>query len=75
MTTLTARERRIIEERRLADNPRTLEEIGAEYGISRERVRQIENRAFAKLQSAVTKAMASLQQSVTTKALPAYAAG
>ena len=38
---LTPRERRIIEERRLAESPRTLEEIGAEYGISRERVRQI----------------------------------
>jgi RNA polymerase sigma-32 factor len=74
MTTLTARERHIIEERRLADNPRTLEEIGAEYGISRERVRQIENRAFAKLQNAVTKAMAALQTTVAPKALPQYAA-
>ena len=73
MTTLTDRERRIIEERRLAENPRTLEDIGAEYGISRERVRQIENRAFAKLQAAVTKAMATLQSSVTPKALPTYA--
>jgi RNA polymerase sigma-32 factor len=71
--TLTPRERRIIEERRLAENPRTLEEIGAEYGISRERVRQIENRAFTKLQSAVTKAMKALD-AVTSKALPNYAA-
>jgi RNA polymerase sigma-32 factor len=71
MTSLTARERRIIQERRLAENPRTLEEIGAEYGISRERVRQIENRAFAKLQSAVTKAMGSLQ---SPRAVPALAA-
>ena len=61
MSELTPRERRIIEERRLAENPRTLEEIGEEYGISRERVRQIENRAFAKLQRAVLRAAEGLE--------------
>lgn len=69
MSELTPRERRIIEERRLAENPRTLEEIGEEYGISRERVRQIENRAFAKLQRAVLQAAKSLE-ATAAKALP-----
>lgn len=53
MSELTPRERRIIEERRLTDEPRTLEEIGQDLGVSRERIRQLENRAFAKLQRAI----------------------
>lgn len=60
MATLKDRERHIIQERRLNDEPRTLEEIGEEYGISRERVRQIENRAFEKLQKAVKAAAQEL---------------
>lgn len=50
---LDKRELDILTERRLRDAPLTLEELGTRYGISRERVRQIENRAFAKLQAAV----------------------
>ncbi len=47
---LNARERHIFEERRLRDNPKTLETLSGEYQISRERVRQIEVRAFEKVQ-------------------------
>ncbi len=50
---LNARERRILEARRLADDPRSLADLSSEFGISRERVRQIEVRAFEKLQNAV----------------------
>src|ERR1700745_1988937 len=50
---LNDRERRIFEARRLADEPITLEELADEFGVSRERVRQIEVRAFEKVQSAV----------------------
>src|SRR5580658_484669 len=53
MTELTDRERQILTERRLKDNPTTLEELASEYGVSRERVRQIEVRAFEKLQKAM----------------------
>ena len=60
LATLNDRERHIIMERRLTDAPRTLEDLGEEYGISRERVRQIENRAFEKLQKAVRMAAATL---------------
>ncbi|HYD46359.1 MAG TPA: RNA polymerase sigma factor RpoH [Phenylobacterium sp.] len=50
MTELTDRERHILTERRLKDDPTTLEELAGQYGVSRERVRQIEVRAFEKLQ-------------------------
>jgi RNA polymerase sigma-32 factor len=50
MTELTDRERHILTERRLKDDPTTLEALAGEYGVSRERVRQIEVRAFEKLQ-------------------------
>ncbi|WP_310000115.1 RNA polymerase sigma factor RpoH [Caulobacter segnis] len=50
MVELTDRERHILTERRLKDDPTTLEELAAQYGVSRERVRQIEVRAFEKLQ-------------------------
>ena len=53
MTALNERERHILTERRLKENPVTLEDLSQEYGISRERVRQIEVRAFEKLQKAM----------------------
>jgi RNA polymerase sigma-32 factor len=53
MAELTERERHILTERRLKDDPTTLEELASEYGVSRERVRQIEVRAFEKLQKAM----------------------
>lgn len=53
LKTLTAREQHIIAERRLRDEPTTLEDLSRHYNISRERVRQIEVRAFEKLQKAM----------------------
>jgi RNA polymerase sigma-32 factor len=53
MKELSDRERHILTERRLQDNPTTLEELASQYGVSRERVRQIEVRAFEKLQKAM----------------------
>ncbi|MDX2204984.1 MAG: RNA polymerase sigma factor RpoH [Hyphomicrobiaceae bacterium] len=55
MSTLSERERRIFEARRLAEDPATLEDLSAEFGVSRERIRQIEVRAFEKVQAAVQK--------------------
>jgi RNA polymerase sigma-32 factor len=56
MAELTDRERHILTQRRLKDQPTTLEELAAEYGVSRERVRQIEVRAFEKLQKSMRSA-------------------
>ena len=53
MTELTDRERHILTERRLKDDPTTLEDLASQYGVSRERVRQIEVRAFEKLQKSM----------------------
>ncbi len=54
---LTEREREIIQARRLQDDPATLEELSQKYGVSRERVRQIEVRAFDKLQRGMKAAL------------------
>ncbi len=53
LSTLNERERHILTQRRLIDDPQTLEELSQEYQVSRERVRQIEVRAFEKLQKAM----------------------
>ena len=63
MGALNARERHIITERRLREDPTTLEDLSQHYGISRERVRQIEVRAFEKLQKAIKNAVAEDRQS------------
>ena len=61
LTVLNDRERRIFEARRLVDDPITLEELSDEFGVSRERVRQIEVRAFEKVQAAVRIGVARLE--------------
>ncbi|GAA4017684.1 RNA polymerase sigma factor RpoH [Sphingomonas swuensis] len=55
MQSLNDREKHILTERRLSDEPKTLEELSQVYGVSRERIRQIEVRAFEKLQAALMK--------------------
>jgi RNA polymerase sigma-32 factor len=63
LSVLNERERRIFEARQLADDPMTLEDLAVEFGISRERVRQIEVRAFQKVQRAVQIAIARMRPS------------
>jgi len=53
MTILNEREKEILQERRLSENPKTLEELSKKYKISRERIRQIETKAFEKLQKSM----------------------
>jgi RNA polymerase sigma-32 factor len=59
LETLNERERDIITERRLKDEPATLEDLSVKYNVSRERIRQIEVRAFEKLQKAMRGAAVS----------------
>jgi RNA polymerase sigma-32 factor len=72
LTVLNDRERRIFEARRLSDDPVTLEELAAEFGVSRERVRQIEVRAFEKVQKAVKNRVAAMETPKQPEALPAH---
>ena len=65
LSVLNERERRIFEARRLADDPITLEDLAAEFGVSRERVRQIEVRAFEKVQKAVKNRVAAMESPPT----------
>lgn len=62
LSTLNDRERRIFEARRLAEDPVTLEDLSVEFGVSRERIRQIEVRAFEKVQKAVTRQAAEMER-------------
>src|SRR5215468_3773298 len=72
LTVLNDRERRIFEARWLVDEPITLEELADEFGVSRERVRQIEVRAFEKVQKAVKSRVAAMEAPQTPQALPVH---
>ena len=72
LSVLNERERRIFEARRLADDPVTLEDLAAEFGVSRERVRQIEVRAFEKVQRAVKNRLAAMESRPNAPALHAH---
>jgi RNA polymerase sigma-32 factor len=70
LTKLNERERRVFEARKLQDEPLTLEQLSIEFDVSRERIRQIEVRAFEKIQKAVKnaaqKALAPRQPALAT---------
>jgi RNA polymerase sigma-32 factor len=70
MEVLNDREKHILNERRLKEEPTTLEDLSVHYGISRERVRQIEVRAFEKLQKAMMSLEAEQAQEAAQAALP-----
>ncbi|MCC6888320.1 MAG: RNA polymerase sigma factor RpoH [Hyphomicrobiales bacterium] len=72
LTVLNERERRIFQARRLADEPMTLEDLAAEFGVSRERVRQIEVRAFEKVQKAVKNRVAAMESPAVAPAMAAH---
>jgi RNA polymerase sigma-32 factor len=72
LSVLNDRERRIFEARRLADDPITLEDLAAEFGVSRERVRQIEVRAFEKVQSAVKNRIGAMETRPSAPALQVH---
>jgi RNA polymerase sigma-32 factor len=71
---LNDRERRIFEARRLVEEPITLEELSSEFDISRERVRQIEVRAFEKVQAAVKSGVAKIETVAAAAAAGEHAA-
>jgi RNA polymerase sigma-32 factor len=68
LSMLNERERRIFEARRLAEEPITLEELAEEFGVSRERVRQIEVCAVEKVQKAVENRVAEIEAPATLPA-------
>jgi RNA polymerase sigma-32 factor len=74
LSVLNDRERRIFEARRLSEEPVTLEDLAAEFGVSRERVRQIEVRAFEKVQKAVRTRVAAMEMPSAPPPRPAAAA-
>ena len=66
---LNKRDRRILESRRLAEDPITLAELADEFGVSRERVRQIEVRAFEKVQRAVRNRVAAIETPMPSRCI------
>ncbi len=70
LSVLNDREKRIFEQRRLVEEPMTLEALSGEFGVSRERVRQIEVRAFEKVQKQVMKAARELERPAAALSAP-----